>query len=608
MNLIIRNLGLLMLVSFGFVTSVFAQEQDFELANEYFSSEEYDKAIEYYEKLSKNPRYRMRIYRNYLNALLKTEAHDKAEKYLKKQIKFDPQSPEFNIEYGILLTRTGRKAEADKHYGEYVKKIKDDDRMIRRAAREFINNGLYAFGEELYLEGRKNGGYNFSYELANVYALQGENEKMLDEYLGVIEQNENQLNYVQNVLQARIRDDEDWEALEPVLYRKVQQNPERTVFNSMLTWYYMQRKEFMKAFMQARAVDRRKQLGGSRIYDIGERALGNEDYESAVSIFEHLVQRYKGQSIYPLAKSRMMKAKEELIKNTFPVDLEKIRSLVGDYRNSITEMGLNNMTAESAKNMALLQAFYLNEKDTAINILESIVGLNGLKQELRDQAKLDLGDIYLLKDEWWEATLLYSQVEKSQKEAEPGHIAKLKNAKLSYYRGEFQLAKEHLDVLKLATSRKTSNDAMDIAFLIQENLGLDTSTTAMEAFASVDLLVFQQQYPQALERFGKMLKDFEGHSLEDNIHWRMAKIFVRTGKYSDALASLAAIVEKFPEDVYGDDAVFLSGEIHEKNLKDKQKAMEFYKKIMLDYQGSVFNAEARKRFRELRGDGADMNP
>ena len=49
-----------------------------------------------------------------------------------------------------------------------------------------------------------------------------------------------------------------------------------------------------------------------------------------------------------------------------------------------------------------------------------------------------------LKNEPWEATLLYSQVEKSQKEDQLGQEAKLKNAKLHYYNGDFDLAKDSL--------------------------------------------------------------------------------------------------------------------------------------------------------------------
>jgi hypothetical protein len=140
------------------------------------------------------------------------------------------------------------------------------------------------------------------------------------------------------------------------------------------------------------------------------------------------------------------------------------------------------------------------------------------------EAKISLGDIYLLKGEPWEATLLYSQVEKSHKETTTGHEAKLRNAKLNYYKGDFELAQAHLDILKLATSREIANDAMDLSLLITDNTGLDTSTVAMEAYASVELLVFQNKLTGALVELDNMLRKFPGHSLTDEIHFKKANI------------------------------------------------------------------------------------
>jgi hypothetical protein len=43
-------------------------------------------------------------------------------------------------------------------------------------------------------------------------------------------------------------------------------------------------------------------------------------------------------------------------------------------------------------------------------------------------------------------------------------------------------------------------------------------------------------------------------------------------------------------------------ELYNWKLDDKDKAMELYKQLMMDYTGSLYTTEARKRFRALRGD------
>ncbi len=56
------------------------------------------------------------------------------------------------------------------------------------------------------------------------------------------------------------------------------------------------------------------------------------------------------------------------------------------------------------------------------------------------------------------------------------------------------------------------------------------------------------------------------------------------------------------DDILVDDAFFLQGEIYERQLGQKDKAMEIYREFLNKYPGSVYAAEARKRYRLLRGD------
>ena len=125
---------------------------------------------------------------------------------------------------------------------------------------------------------------------------------------------------------------------------------------------------------------------------------------------------------------------------------------------------------------------------------------------------------------------------------------------------------------------------------------------AMERYAAIDLLVFQQRHQQALHDYDQMLKDFKGHTLEDEILLQKATINLKLGNFNSAIESLNLILKDYKDDIYADDANFMIAEIYEKNLNDKEKAMEYYTKQLKDYSGSIFNVEARKRFRELRGD------
>jgi tetratricopeptide (TPR) repeat protein len=265
-------------------------------------------------------------------------------------------------------------------------------------------------------------------------------------------------------------------------------------------------------------------------------------------------------------------------------------------------MGIDNNTVEALRSKALLHAFYLDEHEKAIQILEEIIKIPRVSKSLIDQSKLDLGDIYLLIGEPWESTLLYSQVEKASKETPNGYEAKLKNAKLSYYKGEFALAQSHLDILKNATTREIANDAMALSLLIKDNTLLDSNDVAMKRFADIDLLIFQNKKDEALQALDQLLLDYPNHTLVDEILWKSANIELEIGNFELALEKLQKIVDMFGSDILGDDAYFLEGKIYETQLKENERAMEIYQDFLVRYPGSNYAAEARKRFRSLRGD------
>ncbi len=357
-----------------------------------------------------------------------------------------------------------------------------------------------------------------------------------------------------------------------------------------------------ESFFQARAVDRRQKLEGQKVIEIGQIAIQNKDYKSAAEIFEYLVREYPQSINYPLNRRFLIQSKEELVKNTFPVNQFEIRSLIADYQRLIAEVGKNAKTADAMRNMGLLFGFYLDQKDTAIVLLEESMKLNRTDQRFIARTKLDLGDIFLLKGEPWEATLLYSQTEKALKDDPLGYDAKLRNAKLSYYKGEFKLAQEHLDILKLATSREIANDAMELSILIQDNTGLDSTEEAMREYAAIDLLLFQHRDDEALRQLDQILVKFPGHSLTDEAWWQKAKIFMRRNENQQAVGELEKILTQYRNDILSDDAHFLMAKLLEEKLGQRERAMEMYRDHLTKYPGSIYVAEARKRFRQLRGD------
>jgi outer membrane protein assembly factor BamD (BamD/ComL family) len=143
---------------------------------------------------------------------------------------------------------------------------------------------------------------------------------------------------------------------------------------------------------------------------------------------------------------------------------------------------------------------------------------------------------------------------------------------------------------------------MQLSLLIIDNIGLDTSEIAMKEYAQIDLLLFQNRNSEAMVALNQVFEKYKSHSLADDILWLRANTNLKINQPQKALEDLELLRKNYNFDILADDALFLEAKIYEENFQQKDKAMELYREILQKFPGSIFGAEARKRFRNLRGD------
>lgn len=615
-NLIIKLKGCGLFISLFVLLSpgvLLAQNQnEIQLASEYLSKGEKKKAYELYAELAKNDVNIPFIHNYFVETMLDLGKYDEAQAYLKKISKKDADNVQYQLDLGFVYVRAGDLNKADRYFKELIAENKSNAYRIKMMADYLNAKSLSSYATLSLLEARATLGNPalFALELAMLYRLQNNRDKMVQEYLTYVTQNAGNIQYVKNVMQALLNKPDELESLEKLLYEKVQQFPDVDVYSDLLIWVTLQQKNFYASFIQARAYDKRYRKEGEKSMEVARVALDNDDFENAAKIYRYIIREFPKSPNYLIARLGLIQTREARIRNSFPVNADSVKTLVSDYKKFIAQYPDNNNSLEATRNEALLYAKYLDKKDSAVVILNQLIFNPRSSQFLKSQSKLDLGDIYLAKGEPWESTLLYSQVEKTQKESVIGYEAKLKNAKLFYYKGDFKLAQEHLDILKEATTREIANDAMDLSMRIKENIAFDSVGESLKEYASVELLLYQNKTEQALERI-QLLKQKDKSSTQtilDDVYWMEANIKMKRGQFDEAISLLQKILTEFAEDILADDAYFLQAEIYERQLNNKVKAMEIYREFLNKYPGSVYAAEARKRFRQLRGDFDQTNP
>ena len=601
---------------------------------------EKEKAVTLYEQLAKKNENVPLIHNNYFNLLLDGGKFAQAEEYVEKLIKRDSKLF-YRMDLGIVYTRSGDITKADKYFRALIKAQGDDAYKLKSVADYLAARNHVEYSIVALQQARTAAGNNlYTLELANLYRISGKRDQMVQEYLSYVTQTPANINYVKNLMQILLSKPEELEALERLLYDKVQQNQNSEVFADLLIWVNLQQKNFYGAFIQARAYDKRFKKEQSKALEIAQIALNNNDYDNADKAYAFVIRDYAGTANELLARLGQIQAREAKVKRSYPVNRDSVRYLITQYQNFKNNYPNHPNAFDAHLNQALLYAYYLDQKDSAINNLNSLILNNKVSPNLKAKAKIELGDIYLLKEEPWEATLLYSQVEKSQRETPVGYEAKLKNAKLSYFKGEFLLAQEHLDILKQATTREIANDAIDLSMRIKENTVFDPEGSALKEFASIELLVAQNKTDLALQRLQnftvtrkvkmsvteaveKNLQFQQSQqpdsvwvnetvstdrlTIKDDVYWLEANLRMKRGEFEIAYNLAEKILTEFSNDILADDAFFLQGELQERYLKNTDKAMEIYRDFLNKYPGSVYAAEARKRYRTLRGDFTEVD-
>ncbi len=595
--------NLLVFICFLIMNLAVAQNQQLDLANEYFNKADYEKAKVLYDKLSKKDQNLELIYDNYRTTLLKLNKSKELQDFIKDLKKAYPENYKYEIDYLLTIANTDEK-NYQKNMDKLIVKAKYNQYEIEKLASAFNNRQLYQHSEQLYKAARelnKVQQYAYAPELASLYKFQHKVKPMIDEYINTVLLAPKEMPFVQNSLQAELQE-EDYSYLESQLYQRLDEQSPQLELANILVWYYVQKQDFYNAFVQSRSLDIKLHLHGRELFDLADLAFENRDYKNAITIYKHIADNYNDNFTYVRAKKFLVRSREQQVKNTFPIDSLAVRAILTDYDELLTKSVRLEDITDINRNRALLYAFYLHENDSAIAILNRIVQQPRTRKDLLAQSKLDLGDIYLLNNEPWESTLLYSQVEKLVGDDRLGHEAKLKNAKLSFYRGDFELAQANLDVLKLATTREIANDAMDLSLLIQDNLALDTSDAALKMYSRADLLLFQKKPAAAQQTLDSLSTKFKNHSLQDEVFWLKAKIAKQTGDYALAEKFYKNIIDNYGEDILGDDALFSLAQLYQFDLQKKDEAMEIYKNLMINYPGSIYVAESRKMYRVLRGD------
>ncbi|HRB66492.1 MAG TPA: tetratricopeptide repeat protein [Chitinophagales bacterium] len=581
-----------------------AQSDDYDLflARQFLQNGEYTKAVEYYQSLyQQNP---TEYYTDFIDILFQLKDFDKAEKIIKTHYKEVDKSPIFLLDLVNLYLKQNQLDEAEKQCNKVMKELKANPYEIQQIAQKFIQLQQVDFAEKTYRKAKEllKDKQVFNLELADLLLKKNDLQGMLNAYFEEAA-NTTHLNTVKIGLQKALVDEKAKDEVEKALLKRIQSNKTILNYQELLIWLYMQRNDFEGAILQAKSLDLLHQENGENVLRIARAATIQKDFDAAIKGYQYVINKGITNTWYVTASLELINVKRDKIVQTTNYNQSQLLSLKETYLQFISNYTQDDYNAIQAKiELAQLEAFYLHEIDTAIFLVQPIVENDRIPKELLAKAKLNLGDYYIISDEPWESLLLYTQVEKEQKGNPIGEEAKYRNARLAYYKGEFEWAQTQLKIIKANTTEFISNDAIDLSVFILDNLNSDDTDFALIQFAKADLLQYQNKLNEAEDTLDFILKNYVGTALADDILYLKYKIEKNRQQYDNAATCLQQISDHFSNDILADNALFYLGELYQNFLNDDDKAKNYYEKIILEFKDSTFVIEARKRYRKLRGD------
>lgn len=580
---------------------VFSQES--KLAQQYFRDGEYEKAALLYKKLYEEKGFNDYYFRYYFNSLLNMEAYEEAEKAIEKAVNRKPKDIHLLVRQGVLLEKQNEPEKAEKLYQKAIKKLYNNRNQIIRTANVFNEMAKYDYALQVYEKGVELSGDEsmFAANLADLHRRSGHTEKMVYYYLSYANRNASSVRYVKQVFQRQYSDSLEY-YLKDQLFTRIQEDPDDLVYVDILAWVYIQNKEYSRALRQLTAIDRRMGEDGNRVFELADIAEKDKDYAAAIKAYQYITDNKSENSPYFLeAKRKQLSCRIDQLNNEGALPQEELVKIREGFEETLQMLGKSNRTAEISLEYAVFEAYYMNRLDLAIDILKELIDRRGLNEQVRARAKLELGDYYLIEGEIWEGSLLYSQVDKDFQEGYLGELARYKNARLSYFNGDFEWAKIQLDVLKRATSNLISNDAIDLSVFISENIGLDSTEIPLQMYAHAELDALQHKYEASFATLDSIAFLFPDHELEDDIWYLRANIYKSQRDYSNAEIFYKKVIENHVDDIRGDNALYELAQLYENQLDQVQKAQELYERIFMDFSNSTFAIESRKRYRTLSG-------
>ena len=607
-----KSIQIIFLLTF----SVFAQQQnDFNnryiLAQSFMQAGQYEKAKIIFEELYNIQPQNYQVFTGLNNSYTQLKEYDSSIKIIENRINTTPQ--DINL-YGMLGSTyylMGNENKAFEVWYSAVDKIPNKDITYRILANYAIERRAFEKAIDYLQKGKSSSGdpKYFSFDLGNLYALTMQFTKATEEYCTILSSDPQQLPTIQsrillyinkpNALEQTLKVVEDWDKNRDIS------------FLYLLADLYKEAKEYSKAYDLYLNIEKIQNKKGFDIINFANYLLNEKQYDLAVKAFSKIIEKFSDSPFTSNAKLGYAKTLEASLENdsaltalswkpySLPVNInsDKFQNVINAFSEIIKLYPGSEVANESLLrigNLYLNSMNDLSEAEKYFNKIISYIPGSGFSND----AYLGLGEVQIIQDKLDDATITVSKIL-----ARPGtppekiNAAKYKLAVINFYNGNFDNAKEILSEITDSPEDNNANDALELSLIL--NVAKNDSVN-LAKFANAELLTKQTRFKDALKIYSDLAGIPRAFIINGISEFREAEIDLALDSLQIAVEKLGKIAEKQEKNIYADKALYLQALTFEFGIKDIQKALKSYEKLLARFPNSVYLDAARKAINTLK--------
>lgn len=589
----------------------------FRLAQGFEQAGEFERALDLYrELLTRDPR-------NYVffDAVQRTatqlKRYDEAIAVIRARLEQFPTDIPLHAMLGTALYRAGLEQEAMETWDRTILLDPENVQTYRTVASVLIENRLLDRAADVYRKGRTHSKDPsvFSLELAQLLAGAMDYAGATGEYLRWLQQNPQQLGFVQNRMATFSWKKDGRTAAIATVRNALGSRPDDLQLYELLGWLYLEGKDFAQALDTYRQIDKLSRANGVAILGFADRVFRERAFEVAASAYEEALHGQLPAPRIPQARYGAACAAKELqasadssqlwiLSMGRPASESRTRYAgpLAAFATITEEYPETEYAAKALYQMAMIQLQQYYDLDQSRLLLEKVLNEPAATPSLRTDVRLRLGEIAVARADTLHAAEAFGAVA-AMPSATPDQSdeARLRLAELAFFNGRFNDAMGMLDSISVNPRRDFANDALSLHVLLEENALV--APAALAAYGRAEYLARQRKNSEAIGLFLDLVRQFPRAPLVDDALQRVGALYTHAGMFAEAVSTYDRLLTELREQCrMPDRALFSKAEVLHFGLRRLPEAVTTYERLLVEFPSSVLATEARHRIRLIRGE------